>query len=408
MRQTKLSVVLIKIASMVGVALCVIPFFTSVQAQSSSGQAQMLLEMQALRQEVAELRDMVERQQFALKKLQRQLQSKQPALVVPPVSDGQQVIQLNSEPLLGLPSGETLDLTNANESVSVQGSVNDVGSPSSDVLDSSTVSGGVEESKPKGGREYPPVVEISIGGSTPSANELGEAVVASSSLSNSVIDTQGVSSDERGLPVGDLLPSEDSLPVEGSLLGEGILQAKDLGSGAGQAVDSTLSEIKPIETVSAQPIVAVPSVPQGGQVPTTTQQIAALDPASVVDVVSENDYYQRGFALLKESKHTEAVAVFKQQITSYPKGERADDAYYWIAESMYVNRKLDVSKENFKAIIQGYPNSARLPDAMLKLAYIEQEQGNIIEARILLQEILQFHPKSDAALSAKNRLAEIK
>jgi len=45
---------------------------------------------------------------------------------------------------------------------------------------------------------------------------------------------------------------------------------------------------------------------------------------------------------------------------------------------------------------------------MLKLAYIEQEQGNIIEARILLQEILQFHPKSDAALSAKNRLAEIK
>ena len=111
--------------------------------------------------------------------------------------------------------------------------------------------------------------------------------------------------------------------------------------------------------------------------------------------------------MLKESKHQEAVTVFQQQIKSYPQGERADDAYYWIAESMYVNRKLSIAKENYKAIVQGYPKSERLPDAMLKLAYIEQEQGNIIEARILLQEIMQFHPKSDAALSAKNRLSEL-
>ena len=37
---------------------------------------------------------------------------------------------------------------------------------------------------------------------------------------------------------------------------------------------------------------------------------------------------------------------------------------------------------------------------MLKTAYIEQEQGNQIEARILLQEIIQFHPRSNAAISA--------
>jgi len=133
-----------------------------------------------------------------------------------------------------------------------------------------------------------------------------------------------------------------------------------------------------------------------------TSNNGAIDAA-----LSEQDYYQQGFELLKKSEHEEAVSVFKQQVASYPQGEYADDAYYWIAESMYVNRKLDESKANFKAIIDGYKQSPRLPDALLKTAYIEQEQGNEIEARILLQEIMQFHPRSNAAISAKNRLAQL-
>ena len=75
---------------------------------------------------------------------------------------------------------------------------------------------------------------------------------------------------------------------------------------------------------------------------------------------------------------------------------------------MHVNRSLDDSKRYFKAIIDKFAQSSRLPDAMLKTAYIEQEQGNQIEARILLQEIIQYHPRSNAAISAKNRLAELK
>jgi len=100
-------------------------------------------------------------------------------------------------------------------------------------------------------------------------------------------------------------------------------------------------------------------------------------------------------------------AIFQEQIASYPQGELVDDAYYWIAESKYVNRDLDGSKLNFSTIVDRYKQSPRLPDAMLKIAYIEQEQGNAIEARILLQEIIQFYPRSNAAISAKNRLSEL-
>jgi len=176
-----------------------------------------------------------------------------------------------------------------------------------------------------------------------------------------------------------------------------------------------LTDIRPVETISAGAITpnTLPIVTQANG--TTVSQLNTGETAAArvanssqgFNVVSENDYYQQAFGLLKDSKHAQAVSVFQLQIKSYPQGNLADDAYYWVAESMYVNRKLDIAKENYKALVQGYPNSDRLPDAMLKLAYIEQEQGNAIESRILFQEIMQFHPNSDAALSAKNKLSEI-
>ena len=124
-------------------------------------------------------------------------------------------------------------------------------------------------------------------------------------------------------------------------------------------------------------------------------------------VISEVEYYQQGFELLKQSQNAKAVAIFKQQISTYPSGEYADDAYYWIGESMFVKRDLDQAKVNFGTIIQSYKQSPRVPDAMLKMAYIEQQQGNNIEARIVLQEILQYHPNSNAAIVAKTRLAKL-
>jgi len=154
---------------------------------------------------------------------------------------------------------------------------------------------------------------------------------------------------------------------------------------------------QPRSQVAAVPQSVLPAAPAPQQA-TTSNRVATL---------SEQDYYQQGFDLLKQSKHDQAVSVFKQQINDYPNGELVDDAYYWIAESMYVNRSLDTSKQYFKTIIDKFAQSPRVPDAMLKTAYIEQEQGNQIEARILLQEIIQFHPRSNAAISAKNRLTDL-
>ena len=130
-------------------------------------------------------------------------------------------------------------------------------------------------------------------------------------------------------------------------------------------------------------------------------------PASSTPSLSEDDYYDQGFEHLKQSKYDEAIDTFTQQVAAYPNGDLADDAHYWIAEAYFINRQPAQAKPHLRIIIDNYPTSPRLPDAMLKTAYIEQDTGNLIEARILLQEIVARHPSSNAAIAARNRLENL-
>ena len=397
---------------------------TSVSAQSQNSQTTTLLEVQALRQEVAELRDMVERQQYELRKMQRELkQTASKATVQPSIVSQQQAPSLQNslvlsdqtgtgEALLNTPTADSATSLNTTTSTETntaaivklvtEGDIAnsvpaEIKTPASVISSTGDGVSAVSDS----GRVYPPVLEIDLSGSKSAVTEASTSGTATQ-VTNPTSTVSTVTS----------ATASTSAPTTAAIIenraGETAAAVLEPVNNAPQVLD-----IKPVETIGAKPVLSIPSNINTSvnsaelpavSAPAVTQQ-ATLQ--AKLDVVSEKDYYQQGFDLLKESKHEEAVTIFKRQIQSYPKGSLADDAYYWIAESMYVNRKLDISKENFKALIQGYPESQRAPDAMLKLAYIEQEQGNIIEARILLQEIIQFHPKSDAALSAKNRLSEI-
>ena len=116
--------------------------------------------------------------------------------------------------------------------------------------------------------------------------------------------------------------------------------------------------------------------------------VAIAQPQPQIQGPSEDEFYSRGFELLKNSKYEEASQVFGEQLTAYPKGAQADDAHYWISEAMTMVNKTDIAKTHLKEIVDVFPQSPRVPDAKLRLAYIELRKGNQIEARILLQEII--------------------
>ena len=428
MKQTAILTAFKKIVIVLG--FCLIPSTSPVFAQNNN-QATTLLEIQALRQEVAELRDMVERQQYEMRQLKSGLQSSE-AKKPSPAAANTAATQSQSNAVANIiggnttlapsstPSGNTTQVPSSLNYQSGTGRLSVPAPGQSGAAANNALNNAIDQATTSLNNARPTTtIPNTSAPSIPTGNGAIDAsnIPTAPSLNGQVQQRSGILSGSQGAnsTLGQANAQPTAQPKGSAGLGNTVngvsRQAERVFSTTGvnpttnQGVNSAQSNlpgaagIQPVETI--QPGSPFPSAnvaqPQQG----VTNQVASLN------ALSENDYYQQGFGLLKESKHDEAVTVFQQQIKQYPQGDLADDAYYWVAESLYVTRQLDASKESFRAIIQGYPKSERAADAMLKLAYIEQEQGNIIESRILLQEIIQFHPQSDAALSAKNRLSQI-
>ena len=388
-----------KFVILIGVALSVVPIFS--HAQDSNQQLKMLEEIQALRTELAELRDMVERQQHQLSQMQRSPQIQQQFTRSPYQTNQYGQPQQNTQATLNPNLGISTSLQSVNPSYGVP--VN------------------AAELNQQTANEYLPYPYNGELNQTPNANVVIEERHIDQNGTNAVAGVQGLTPvEERS--IGQALSGEDNLPPNDQFDSNqqtisSIQPALTLNPNGGQTIRSQTFQQQSNQINKAQPQIQSgtninplyqPSSPnQFPQTAVPIGQAADLSTAAIPAVLAEKDYYQQGFDLLKQSKHSEAVSVFKQQISSYPQSDLADDAHYWIAESMYVNRDLENAKQYFKVIIDSFAQSPRLPDAMLKTAYIEQEQGNQIEARILLQEIIQYHPRSNAAISAKNRLTEL-
>lgn len=393
---------------LVGVALCVAPILSVAHAQQSASQANLLLEVQQLRLEIAELRDMVERQQFQLRKLQRnQSQAATQSPSGAPMTRQVPVDQSGYMPL-GEPGAEANEAlpSSANQDQPFDTAYQRDAAGGEYSSTSSQAEGGNEPASSLDDGEfaapsystdtspYPPVVDRSIGGSAaqrPSQGAVSQPVPAQQTGEprwQGSPNTQGSTDSPRPNVYQQTQPNPVYQPPRSS---------------------------QPLPSATAQTGGGVIAIPQESDNreseygrdyrPVDTNSNNQAD-APISSVMSESDYYSQGFNLMKQSKFDEAVAVFEKQLEAYPNGDSADDAHYWIAEAMYVSRNLEVAKRHLHTLIQDYPQSRRVPDAMLKKAYIEQQLGNKIEARILFQEIVNFFPKSDAAIAAKNRLAD--
>ena len=403
----------------IGVALSVAPIFNSAYAQSNNDSARVLLELQSLRTEIAELRDMIERQQFELKKLKR--------------------VAAQSQPAAG--AGNSYQQPFSNSPTNQQSQPGPGTVPSADYYNNqANIPGGqVSAGQVSGGQVFTDQSAVASGTGVQGVNNQG---VINQTGSYQAPDYQGVPNAQagnvlsndvlsNGVAVVDRPITAPSQPTSGAASGPEIVERgiDSTGNSAQPSVDPRQSTIVGGQSGS-RPVLAVPNAaqgqqngwgvinanrapsnptqqPLGGSAPSRqTQQVGS--PSTAAAQFSEDQYYDRGFDFLKQSKYDEAVTVFEQQIAQYPQGDLADDAHYWIAEAMFISRKSAEAKPHLRAIIDNHPQSARLPDAMLKTAYIEQDLGNLIEARILLQEIVAKHPSSNAAIAAKNRLANLK
>ncbi|MDO9424246.1 MAG: tetratricopeptide repeat protein, partial [Methylobacter sp.] len=69
-----------------------------------------------------------------------------------------------------------------------------------------------------------------------------------------------------------------------------------------------------------------------------------------------------------------------------------------------VNQDVDSARKAFNDVVEKYPGSSKVPDALLKLGYIEIEQKNTVKAREYLTRVTVDFPSSTAARLAAKKL----
>jgi tol-pal system protein YbgF len=122
---------------------------------------------------------------------------------------------------------------------------------------------------------------------------------------------------------------------------------------------------------------------------------------------SEQQQYDAAFALMKQGLYEQAAKSFRELIARNPRGALADNAQYWIGEAAYVGRDFRAALDEFGKVVNNYPQSPKVPDALLKIGYTQYELSAYPKARETLSQIVTRYPNTAVARSAEQRLEKM-
>jgi tol-pal system protein YbgF len=137
---------------------------------------------------------------------------------------------------------------------------------------------------------------------------------------------------------------------------------------------------------------------------------AAAPPVESVNegAAAESDAVKRDYEvalrLMDKKDYKAAITRFKDFIKKYPKSRLANNAQYWIGECHYALREFDQAIVEFDAVRRKYPQGDKVPAALLKQGFAFAELGEKVNARLVLQELVEKYPQSQEAARAKTRL----
>ena len=137
-----------------------------------------------------------------------------------------------------------------------------------------------------------------------------------------------------------------------------------------------------------------------------TSSSAVVDAARHCGLVAQ-PRVRDGVRRLRRHRSTEsAIAGFQQVVKNFPTAERADDAQFFIGESLGNLNRLPEAVDAYNLVIQKYPTGDQVDMAYLPswLRGVARWAGHDA-ARATLEEVVKRFPNSQGAQLARQRLA---
>jgi len=128
--------------------------------------------------------------------------------------------------------------------------------------------------------------------------------------------------------------------------------------------------------------------------------------ATTVATDAENSDYQEAFNMFKIGRFKGAISKFKSFIENYPTSKLLPGSHYWIGNSYYAMRDFKRAIYVQTELVKDFPDSMKVPDAMLNIASSQKEINYTAASNKTLKDLIAKYPISEAAEKAKLRLVD--
>lgn len=117
--------------------------------------------------------------------------------------------------------------------------------------------------------------------------------------------------------------------------------------------------------------------------------------------------YQAAYRDFQRGNFDLAIEGFRDFLAVNKVTDLADNAEYWIGESLFSQKKYREAIQQFDVVVSKYPRSDKVPGALLKKGYAYLSIGERAPGIVQLQYVVHEHPSSQEASLARQRLRQL-
>lgn len=133
-----------------------------------------------------------------------------------------------------------------------------------------------------------------------------------------------------------------------------------------------------------------------------------LDGREFLAEPAEKRDYDAAMDIIRKGDFVAAQAALVQFLQRNSKSGYAPSALFWLGNTQYANRSYKESMANFQQMLTLAPGHARAPEALLAISNVQIELKDSKGARKTLEDLIKAHPASEAANTARERIARLR
>ncbi len=171
-------------------------------------------------------------------------------------------------------------------------------------------------------------------------------------------------------------------------------------------LDQSIATGEKAKQIPAQPVSPSPEVEAPSPAEVKETATAEVPPSEVSSDVEKT--YREAHEAFQAGNLEEAKKQFLSFLKEYPDTPLSDNAQFWIGEISFKKHQYEAAILAYEEVIRKYPDSNKLPDAILKQGLAFLELGDRIDARIILENLVKKYPNTEQAKIAKGKLKTLK